>query len=240
MTGPRITEVSLSLAPFIASAGSSPDFNRIGWIAPPFPESWRTVDSGLRFPSVQVTYLMTVIQFCGMPSTLPLTNQLQPSTSKTDKKSLCFHIGNRGFFSVHKISYKRKNRRTRLLWCDGKIFANVWFWGHSADFDTDWHTLGTRWHTTQLFCIIIMQKTLQTRQTFELFSPKVSLSGIFLIAKLTLVYPCKPLENGLSRILYTWILLDVFLTFVCPKDVIRLKIRLFILRHVLPCQTLQY
>lgn len=52
-----------------------------------------------------------------------------------------------------------------------------------------------------------------------------------MIAKLTLVYPCKPLENGLSRILYTWILLDVFLTFVRPKDVIRLKIRLFILRH---------
>ncbi len=78
------------LAPFIASAGSSPDFNRIGWIAPPFPESWRTVDSGLRFPSVQVTYLMTVIQFCGRPSTLPLTNQLQPSTSKTDKKLLRF------------------------------------------------------------------------------------------------------------------------------------------------------
>ena len=56
-----------------------------------------------------------------------------------------------------------------------------------------------------------------------------SLSGIFLIAKLTLVYPCKPLENRLSRILYTWILLDVFLTFVRPKDVIRLKIRHFIL-----------
>ena len=51
-----------------------------------------------------------------------------------------------------------------------------------------------------------------------------------MIAKLTLVYPCKPLENGLSRILYTWILLDVFLTFVRPKDVIRLKIRLFILK----------
>ena len=34
---------------------------------------------------LQVTYLMTVIQFCGRPSTLPLTNQLQPSTSKTDK-----------------------------------------------------------------------------------------------------------------------------------------------------------
>ena len=59
--------------------------------------------------------------------------------------------------------------------------------------------------------------------------PDSSMSGIFLIAKLTLVYPCKPLENGLSRILYTWILLDVFLTFVRPKDVIRLKIRLFIL-----------
>ena len=38
--------------------------------------------------------------------------------------------------------------------------------------------IGTRWHTAQLFCIIIIQKTLQTRQTFELFSPKVSLSGI--------------------------------------------------------------
>lgn len=90
MTGPRITEVSLSLAHFIASAGSSPDSYRIGWFAPPFPESWRTVDSGLRFPSVQVTYLMTVIQFFGRPSILPLTNQLQPSTSKTDKKLLRF------------------------------------------------------------------------------------------------------------------------------------------------------
>ncbi len=87
MTGPRITEVSLSLAHFIASAGSNPAFYRISLIAPPFPESWRTVDSGLRFPSVQVTYLMTVIQFFGRPSTLPLTNQLQPSTSKTDKKT---------------------------------------------------------------------------------------------------------------------------------------------------------
>ncbi len=101
MTGPRITEVSLSLAPFIASAGSSPDFNRIGWIAPPFPESWRTVDSGLRFPSVQVTYLMTVIQFCGRPSTLPLTNQLQPSTSKTDKKLLRFF---KKFWNIKKAS----------------------------------------------------------------------------------------------------------------------------------------
>ena len=90
MTGPRITEVSLSLARFIALAGSSPAFYRIGLIAPPFPESWRTVDSGLRFPSVQVTYLMTVIQFLRRPSTLPLTNQLQPSTSKTDKKLLRF------------------------------------------------------------------------------------------------------------------------------------------------------
>ena len=90
MAGPRITEVSLSLAQFIAFAGSSPAFYRISLIAPPFPESWRTVDSGLRFPSVQVTYLMTVIQFCGRPSTLPLTNQLQPSTSKTDKKLLRF------------------------------------------------------------------------------------------------------------------------------------------------------
>ena len=71
-------------------------------------------------------------------------------------------------------------------------------------------------------------------------SPTTSSSGIFLIAKLTLVYPCKPLGNRLSRILYTWSLLDVFLTFVRLKDVIRLKIRLFILRHVLPCQTLQY
>ena len=90
MAGPRITEVSLSLARFIALAGSSPAFYQIGLIAPPFPESWRTVDSGLRFPSVQVTYLMTVIQFFGRPSTLPLTNQLQPSTSKTDKKLLRF------------------------------------------------------------------------------------------------------------------------------------------------------
>jgi len=90
MAGPRITEVSLSLAQFIAFAGSSPAFYRISLIAPPFPESWRTVDSGLRFPSVQVMYLMTVIQFFGRPSTLPLTNQLQPSTSKTDKKLLRF------------------------------------------------------------------------------------------------------------------------------------------------------
>ena len=90
MAGPRITEVSLSLAQCIAFAGSSPAFYRISLIAPPFPESWRTVDSGLRFPSVQVTYLMTVIQFFGRPSTLPLTNQLQPSTSKTDKKLLRF------------------------------------------------------------------------------------------------------------------------------------------------------
>ena len=81
------------------------------------------------------------------------------------------------YFSAFKISYKHKNRRTRLLWCGGKTFANVWFYRHSADFDTDWHTLGTRWHIAQLFCIIIMQKTLQTRQTFELFSPKASLSG---------------------------------------------------------------
>ena len=70
--------------------------------------------------------------------------------------------------------------------------------------------------------------------------PPRKMMGIFLIAKLTLVYPCKPLENRLSRILYTWSLLDVFLTFVRPKDVIRLKTRLFILRHVLPCQRLQY
>ena len=43
-------------------------------------------------------------------------------------------------------------------------------------------------------------------------------------------YSCislQALENGLSRILYTWSLLDVFLTYVRPKDVIRLKIRLF-------------
>ena len=80
----------ISLAQFIAFAGSSPAFYRISLIAPPFPESWRTVDSGLRFPSVQVMYLMTVIQFFGRPSTLPLTNQLQPSTSKTDKKLLRF------------------------------------------------------------------------------------------------------------------------------------------------------
>ena len=65
MAGPRITEVSLSLAQFIAFAGSSPAFYRISLIAPPFPESWRTVDNSLRFSSVQVTYLMTVIQFCG-------------------------------------------------------------------------------------------------------------------------------------------------------------------------------
>ena len=90
MAGPRITEVSLSLAQFIAFAGSSPAFYRISLIAPPFTESWRTVDSGLRFPSVQVTYLMTVIHFFGRPSTFPLTNQLQPSTSKTDKKLLRF------------------------------------------------------------------------------------------------------------------------------------------------------
>ena len=87
-----------------------------------------------------------------------------------------------------------------------------------------------------------MQLLLQVRM--PLLLPSCCLpdawSGIFLIAKLTLVYPCKPLENRLSRLLYTWSLLDVFLTFVRPKDVIRLKIRLFILRHVLPCQTLQY
>ena len=101
MTGPRITEVSLSLAPFIASAGSIPAFYRISLIAPPFPESWRTVDNSLRFPSVQVTYLMTVIQFCGRPSTLPLTNQLQPSTSKTDKKLLRFF---KKFWNIKKAS----------------------------------------------------------------------------------------------------------------------------------------
>ena len=86
----------------------------------------------------------------------------------------------------------------------------------------------------------VLQKLYYLHHFSYLHHLMTSLSGIFLIAKLTLVYPCKPLENGLSRILYTWILLDVFLTFVCPKDVIRLKIRLFILRHVLPCQTLQY
>ena len=101
MAGPRITEVSLSLAQFIAFAGSSPAFYRISLIAPPFPESWRTVDSGLRFPSVQVTYLMTVIQFFGRPSTLPLTNQLQPSTSKTDKKLLRFF---KKFWNIKKAS----------------------------------------------------------------------------------------------------------------------------------------
>ena len=71
--------------------------------------------------------------------------------------------------------------------------------------------------------------TVETPYFWHFTLSATSLSGIFLIAKLTLVYPCKPLENGLSRILYTWILLDVFLTFVRPKDVIRLKIRLFIL-----------
>ena len=101
MAGPRITEVSLSLAQFIAFASSSPAFYRISLIAPPFPESWRTVDSGLRFPSVQVTYLMTVIQFFGRPSTLPLTNQLQPSTSKTDKKLLRFF---KKFWNIKKAS----------------------------------------------------------------------------------------------------------------------------------------
>ena len=75
----------------------------------------------------------------------------------------------------------------------------------------------------------VLQKLYYLHHFSYLHHLRTSLSGIFLIAKLTLVYPCKPLENGLSRILYTWILLDVFLTFVCPKDVIRLKIRLFIL-----------
>ena len=86
----------------------------------------------------------------------------------------------------------------------------------------------------------VLQKLYYLHHFSYLHHLMTSLSGIFLIAKLTLVYPCKPLENGLSRILYTWILLDVFLTFVRPKDVIRLKIRLFIFKHVLPCQTLQY
>ena len=50
---------------------------------------------------MQVTYLMTVIQFCGRPSTLPLTNQLQPSTSKTDKKLLRFF---KKFWNIKKAS----------------------------------------------------------------------------------------------------------------------------------------
>ena len=50
---------------------------------------------------LQVTYLMTVIQFCGRPSTLPLTNQLQPSTSKTDKKLLRFF---KKFWDIKKAS----------------------------------------------------------------------------------------------------------------------------------------
>ena len=97
-------------------------------------------------------------------------------------------------------------------------------------------------------CGVVPQMLLEIRSKFHrtcvlilcFTAQSASSLGIFLIAKLTLVYPCKPLENRLSRILYTWSLLDVFLTFVRPKDVIRLKIRLFILRHVLPCQTLQY
>lgn len=97
-------------------------------------------------------------------------------------------------------------------------------------FLTDWRKIG----------VSRRLDLLKTPQDQGFITPTSSLSGIFLIAKLTLVYPCKPLENRLSRILYTWSLLDVFLTFVRPKDVIRLKIRLFILRHVLPCQTLQY
>ena len=68
----------------------------------------------------------------------------------------------------------------------------MWFLGHSTDFDTDWHTLGTRWHTAQLFCIIIMQKPLQTRQTFELFSPKVSLSGNYDLNGQRSASPCWP------------------------------------------------
>lgn len=83
--------------------------------------------------------------------------------------------------------------------------------------------------TLHNICIISRLKSPQTLINTELTYQAISSSGIFLIAKLTLVYSCKPLENGLSRILYTWILLDVFLTFVRPKDVIRLKIRLFIL-----------
>ena len=75
----------------------------------------------------------------------------------------------------------------------------------------------------------VLQKLYYLHHFSYLHHLRTSLLEIFLIAKLTLVYPCKPLENGLSRILYTWILLDVFLTFVRPKDVIRLKIRLFIL-----------
>ena len=50
---------------------------------------------------LKVTYLMTVIQFCGRPSTLPLTNQLQPSTSKTDKKLLRFF---KKFWNIKKAS----------------------------------------------------------------------------------------------------------------------------------------
>ena len=173
MTGPRITEVSLSLALFIALAGSSPAFYRIGLIAPPFPESWRTVDSGLRFPSVQVTYLMTVIQFCGRPSTLPLTNQLQPSTSKTDKKLLRFFkkiLGHKKasapiseaevIFRYPKSVINAKTAAPDYSDATVKLLQMCDFGGHSADFDTDWHTLGTRWHTAQLFCIIIMQKSL--------------------------------------------------------------------------------
>ena len=186
MTGPRITEVSLSLAPFIASAGSSPDFNRIGWIAPPFPESWRTVDSGLRFPSVQVTYLMTVIQFCGRPSTLPLTNQLQPSTSKTDKKLLRFF---KKFWNIKKASASTLETEVIFQYTKSVVNAKTAAPDYSdtavkllqmCDFGGILPTstqIGTRWHTAQLFCIIIMQKTLQTRQTFELFSPAASLSG---------------------------------------------------------------
>lgn len=97
-------------------------------------------------------------------------------------------------------------------------------------FLTDWRKIG----------VSRRSDLLKTPQDQGFITPTSSSSGIFLIAKLTLVYPCKPLENRLSRILYTWSLLDVFLTFVRLKDVIRLKIRLFILRHVLPCQTLQY
>ena len=56
----------------------------------------------------------------------------------------------------------------------------------------------------------VLQKLYYLHHFSYLHHLMTSLSGIFLIAKLTLVYPCKPLANRLSRILYTWILLDVF------------------------------
>ena len=72
--------------------------------------------------------------------------------------------------------------------------------GHSADFDTDWHTLGTRWHTARLFCIIIMQKTLQTRQTFELFSPAASWSGNYDLNGQRSASPCCPSAVAQQRL----------------------------------------